>query len=125
MTVTNDPYYTGHPDWDGEECPPESELVIDFRDKDGEDPFAKDPEPLKSVALQWVHQLLDDANDAIRYLCGDIVAKEVEDAYDIGITNADGQEIFKSALDTGAVDAPLPPNCLQAVARAFGVGEDL
>jgi len=118
MTVTNDPYYTGHPDWDGEEC-------IDFRDKDGEDPFAKDPEPLKSVALQWVHQLLDDANDAIRYLCGDIVAKEVEDAYDIGITNADGQEIFKSALDTGAVDAPLPPNCLQAIARAFGVVEDL
>lgn len=70
-------------------------------------------------------ELLDDAEGAIRWLCGDIVAREVETLGDIEISNEEGQEIFKAALQVNAAEIPCPVEVTQAIARAFEVGEDL
>ncbi len=68
-------------------------------------------------------ELLEQAEEAVRWLCGDATAEQVENAYgnDIDISNEEGQEIFKTALQNGAASAPFPTPVLQAIARAFGL----
>ena len=110
MTVTNDPSYDTS-DWD--------EVEDDWDNR------TQNLEPIKSVVLKWVHELYDQANAAIRYLCGDIVSSQIEELYSIEISNEEGQEIFKAALIDSANTAPFSTDILQAVARALGIGEDL
>jgi hypothetical protein len=70
-------------------------------------------------------ELLCDAEAAIRWLAGDIVASQIEEEYGIEMSAEEGQEIFKQALTSNASEFPAPASVLRSIARAFEVGEDL
>lgn len=111
-----------------------SEIYWDISDEYGDD----DTEPeftadgtliLTSDLLGHLNldqaELLCDAEAAIRWLSGDIVASQIEEEYGIEMSAEEGQEIFKQALTSNASEFPAPASVLRSIARAFEVGEDL
>lgn len=98
----------------------------DYSDEYGDDDI--EPEfircPNKSL-VRMQAELLCNAEAAIRWLAGDVVASQIEEKYGIEISAEEGQEIFKQALISNASEFPAPASVLRSIARAFEVGEDL
>jgi hypothetical protein len=76
-----------------------------------------------ALALQLDQaELLEEAEAAIRWLTGDMVAQQLEDTYELDeVPNDAGQEVFKAALLNNPDGFPAPTRVLQAIARAFGL----